>query len=278
MDTEHRHELKTNELADFLARLPDFMQRYSNQIIGVCLILIALLGIPLYKHFRHQSRRSEQIAMVSRIQSAREAMSRAAQAEGEVRPASLLESAAEELRAAASSTNQKDLVAIALLESAKLLRAALYLDEQPSPETISANLSKAESACKEAFETAQSPTLKGLAELALGLCAEEAGQYEQARQVYTQIIQNTAYAGTSVIEQAKRRLDLLDDNAVKVVFAPAPAPEPQQDQPAADTQQPETPAAQSPTSSSEPAPAAPVTPPTVPAPEPAAFPSPPAAP
>ena len=43
MDSEHRHELKTNELADFIGHLPDFFRKYSNQIIGVILILIALM-------------------------------------------------------------------------------------------------------------------------------------------------------------------------------------------------------------------------------------------
>ena len=242
MDAEHRHELKTNELAEFFAQLPDFMRKYSNQIIGVCLILTALVVIPLWKHWRQESRRAQQAAMVSRIQTAREAVTKATRQTEGVQPASLLDSAAEELRTASQTAPQEDLAALARIEEAKLLRSALHLQADLSPEEVSSRLAKAQEACQQALSLAQSPTLKGLAELQLGLCAEESGQYEQARDIYTRIVQNTAYQGTSVTEQARQRLEQLEDNSVKVVFAPATpqekesssaAPEAQQAAPAA---------------------------------------------
>lgn len=227
MDAEHRHELKTNELAEFFENLPEFVRKYSNQIIGVCLILTALFVIPLWKNWRQESRRAQQAAMVSRIQTAREAVTKATRPAEGIQPASLLDPAAEELRTASQTAPQKDLAALARLEEAKLLRSVLHLQADLSPEEISSRLNKAQEACQQALSMASSPTLKGLAELQLGLCAEEGGQYEQARDIYTRIIQNSAYKGTAVIEQAKQRLDQLQDNSVKVVFAPAPPPEPQ---------------------------------------------------
>lgn len=222
MDAGQRHELKSNELVEFFAQLPDFAKKYSNQIIGVCLILVALVGIPLYKHWRQQSRRAEQAAMVSRIQSAREAVTRAARQTEGIQPAVLLESAAEDLRAASQTARQKDLAVLALLEEAKLLRSALHLQPDLDAEEISAKLSRVQAACEEALQQAESPTIKAMAELQLGLCAEEGGQYEQARDIYTRIIENAAYRGTSLIEQAQSRLEQIADNSVRVVFAPAP--------------------------------------------------------
>lgn len=225
MDAEHRHELKSNELVEFFAQLPDFVRKYSNQILGVCLILIALVVIPLWKNWRQEGRRAQQAAMVSRIQTAREAVSKAVQQTEGIQPGTLLDSAAEELKTAAETAPQKDLAALARIEEAKLLRSALHLQADLNAEEVSSKLTQAQQACQEALTLAQSPTIKGMAELQLGLCAEESGQYEQARDIYTRILQNTGYQGTSVIEQARLRLDLLEDNSVKVVFAPAPPEE-----------------------------------------------------
>ena len=43
MDAEHRHELKTNELADWLGHLPDFLHENVKTIIGVVLIIAAVI-------------------------------------------------------------------------------------------------------------------------------------------------------------------------------------------------------------------------------------------
>jgi tetratricopeptide (TPR) repeat protein len=139
-------------------------------------------------------------------------------------PGSLLSSAAADLKDAAETTKYANLAALALLEESELLRAQLHIGKEVSADTISANLSRAKAACEQALQKAQTPTLKGLAELGLGLCAEEGGQYDQARAIYTKIIQTAEYDGTAVIEQARRRLDSLEDNAVKVTFVKAPEP------------------------------------------------------
>lgn len=233
MDSEHRHELKSNELATFLEQMPGFFRKYSNQIIGICLILIALIVIPMYRRMRQQASISERAAVVSKIQTAWDAVATAAQDTQSVNPGALLSAAAEDLKEAAETTRDANLAAMALLEESELLRAELHIRPDVSADTISANLSRARTACEQALEKAQTPTLRGLAELGLGLCDEEAGEYEQARTIYTKIIQTPEYVGTSVIEQAQRRLGSLDDNAVKVTFVKAP--EMPADAPAAET-------------------------------------------
>ena len=224
MDAEHRHELKSNELVGFLGQLPDFFRKYSNQILGICLILVALVVIPVYKRMRQQTTLGEQASVVSKIQTARESVSAAAQDTESVNPGALLSAAAADLKEAGETTRHANLAALALLEESELLRAELHIRTDVSAEIFSANLSRARAACEQALEKAQTPTLKGLAELGLGLCAEEGGEYGQARAIYTKIIQTPEYVGTAVIEQAQRRQDSLDDNAVKVTFVKAPEP------------------------------------------------------
>jgi tetratricopeptide (TPR) repeat protein len=224
MSAQQRRELKNNELAGFLEQLPDFFRKYSNQILGICLILIALVVIPVYKRMRQRNLFYEQADVVSKIQTARESITASAQGAKGALPGSLLSTAAMDLKDAAETARQPNLAALALLEESELLRAQLHLQEDVSADTISVNLSRAKTACEQALEKAQTPTLRGLAELGLGLCAEEGGQYDQAREIYTKIVQTSEYEGTSVIEQAQRRLDSLDDNAVKVTFVKSPEP------------------------------------------------------
>ncbi len=218
MDAEHRHELKSNELVDFIGNLPEFARKYSNQIIGVILILVALIVIPLYSRMRKQTSFAEESAMMSKIQMARESLAAAAQdTEGGPAVASLA-TAIEDLEDAAQTTDHADLAALALLEGSELLRAELHIRPDVTADMISANLSRARTACEEAYKKAESPTLRGLAELGLGLCAEEAGDYAEARRIYEKIEATAEYEATAVIEQAQRRMASLDDNASKVVF------------------------------------------------------------
>ena len=42
MDSEHRHELKRNELADWIAHFPEYVRKNYMQVIGVILIIIGV--------------------------------------------------------------------------------------------------------------------------------------------------------------------------------------------------------------------------------------------
>ena len=52
MDAEHRHELKTNELADWLTHAPQYFRDNARTIIGLVLIIIAVITWPLFKRMR----------------------------------------------------------------------------------------------------------------------------------------------------------------------------------------------------------------------------------
>jgi hypothetical protein len=66
--------------------------------------------------------------------------------------------------------------------------------------------------------------LAAAAKFGLGLCSEELGNFEQARQIYSDITANADFEGTVAVVQAKRRLETIADYEQKVVFKPAPKP------------------------------------------------------
>jgi hypothetical protein len=44
MDAEHRHELKTNELAEVMTHFPAFFKKHGRQVIGAVLIAAAIIS------------------------------------------------------------------------------------------------------------------------------------------------------------------------------------------------------------------------------------------
>ena len=255
MDTEHRHELKSNELASFLGNLPDFIRQYFNQIIGVLLIVIAIVVIPLYKNMHNRTNLAEEAAMTSQIRMALDSVGAAAQDTKSENPTASLVASAEDLDEAAQTSKHDNLAAMALIKEAELLRAELHFSKEVNADMISENMSKARTACEQALEKTQLPTIRGMAELNLGLCDEEAGQYDNARQAYEKIIQNPDYAANGIAEQAQRRLEALADNSVKVTFVKGPEEEAPADQTADQTAA--APAGETPVPASAPAASAP---------------------
>ena len=52
MDTEHRHELKTNELADWLANLPQWAKENTGTIAYVAIVIIIVAVVAYMKYYR----------------------------------------------------------------------------------------------------------------------------------------------------------------------------------------------------------------------------------
>lgn len=222
MDAEHRHELKSNELADWIAHIPQYIKEHPNQIIGVVIILIALVTWPLFSNMRSQSGIREQASVVSMIDMAEQArISRANPEQTEVAPEPLTV-VAQSLQDEAGKTDNPNLAAMALIKRGNALRADLHFADEVTDELISTRVSDARTAYEKAAELAEMPAVKGLAQLGLGLCAEETREFDKAREVYQNILDDKAYESTVVPVEAQRRLDALADNSIEVIFAPAP--------------------------------------------------------
>ena len=227
MDSEHRHELKSNELADFLTHFPDFLKKNANIIIGVALIAIALVTWPMFSKMSRQKTIAEESMVSESIQLLGQDVMKALQAYKET-PEQLnlaldtILANAKELMDLTSETDNPNLAALAYIKAAQAIRTELHLkNEVVSADTIDMQINKAQEAYEKASAVAAIPTMKAMAQFGLGLCAEERGQTQQAAEVYQAIVDDETFAATVFPKKAQLRLDALDDNAESFTFVEA---------------------------------------------------------
>ena len=228
MDSQHRHELKTNELADWLAHAPEFLKKNASTIIGVILIVVGLITWPMFSRMRQTSRIAKAAAITDSIQNLErdvysiiQADDKDAAARQQATGALLVNANA--LLEQAEKTDNPDLAAMARIKAAQALRTELHVRaEQIEPDELHRRIDQARDAYEKALTSAKTPTLKGMAKLGLGLCAEELGQRDAAAAIYKEIIGAPEFAATAIPDQAQRRLDNLDENLETFAFAPAP--------------------------------------------------------
>jgi tetratricopeptide (TPR) repeat protein len=229
MDTQHRHELKTNELADWLTHTPEFLKNNASTLIGAALILVAIITWPMFTRMRQASDISKAAAVTESIQNLERDISgvfQAAEKDTEARQqatGALLVNANALLEQAAKIDNP-DLAALARIKAAQALRTELHVRaERIGVDEVHTRIGLAQDAYNKALTSATTPTLKAMAKLGLGLCAEELGQRDAAAAIYKEIIAAPEFAATVFPTQAQQRLTSLDDNLETFVFAPAPA-------------------------------------------------------
>lgn len=232
MDSEHRHELKSNELADLLTHFPDFLKRNAYTIIGITLIVIALVTWPLFSRMKQEKTITEEAQVASAIQMLGSDINTALQAYSagpeQLNPAlNAVLANAESLLEQSAETDNPNLAALAHIKAAQAIRTELHLRKDVvSEDTIRTQIGQAVQAYENAAQIAAIPTLKAMAQFGIGLSHEELGQMEQARQVYQAIADEAAYAATVFPQMAHLRLDTLADIKQRFTFVEAPPEEP----------------------------------------------------
>lgn len=232
MDSEHRHELKSNELADLLTHLPQFFKKNASTIIGLSLIIIGLITWPIFtrmsreKTITDESRVSESIRMLSGdIGAALQAYQ--SNPEGLDAALNTIQANADALMDMTSETDNPNLAALAYIKAAQAIRTELHLRKDiVDAATIDTQTQKAQDTYEKAAEKAVIPTMKAMAQFGIGLCTEERGQTQQAADLYKAIVDDESFAATVFPTLAQERLDNLTDNSQAVTFAPAPVVEP----------------------------------------------------
>jgi len=227
MDSEHRHELKTNELADTLAHLPELIKKNANMIIGLALIAVALITWPMFNRMSRQKEDAQQSEMTQAIQllyqdiaNVMRAAPEDAMAKQDALDALLVN--ADDLLQKASKADNRNQAAMAQIKAAQAIRTGLHLRPEVDAETLETQIQKAKDAYQQALTTAETPTLKAMAQLGLGLCSEELGQTAQAAEIYTQIVNDESFKATVGAVLAQQRLDGLEDNSKTFTFAEVP--------------------------------------------------------
>ena len=231
MKSDHRHELKTNELADWLTHFPEWAQENRNTLIAGAVVLVVAVGVYFWVNRKNVVSTRAQVRLTNLVTQlpTQEAAIAQALMQGKDQSYVLLD-VARDLQEFAQSTSDDRMAALALIDRAEAIRAELlYRLTSVSREEKGKQIAQAQASYQEALKRgAAVPGLAAKAQLGLGLCDEELGNFEQARLIYRELVANAEYEGTVAKAEAEYRLATMDDYQTKVVFKPAPEPAPSQ--------------------------------------------------
>jgi tetratricopeptide (TPR) repeat protein len=257
MKAEHRHELKTNLLADWIANLPQWGRENLRMIIIVS--VVAVLAVSSYLYVRYQRNvvsvreRLRLTEFATRLlQSKRDILNARS---GGVDISYLLLQVADDLRRFTQGARKAPpaWLALALVERGEALRAELhYRPGTISRQDLTTQIQLAKDSYNEAVSTLETADAKrsileslrsadfsgagrdkqmgaalmAAAKFGLGVCEEELGNFEEAEQIYRSLTTNADFEGTVTVVEAKQRLERMGDYRQKVVFVARPKPEP----------------------------------------------------
>jgi len=228
MKADHRHDLKTNELADWLAHFPQWAQENRTTLIGAGVVLVLVIAVYFVRFYRRdvvEVRHHVQLTnLVTQIPAQKRTIARAA-GQGTDQSVQLLP-VAQDLQSFAAGTGNDRMAALALIKQAEALRAELhYRMADAGADDVAKQIAQAQSSYQKALERgASNPTLAAMAEFGLGLCEEELGNFDKAKEIYRAVAENPDYEGSTAQAAAAHRLKSVDDYQGEVVFKPAPAP------------------------------------------------------
>jgi hypothetical protein len=231
MKAEHRHELKTNELAEWLANLPKWAEENLRMIIYFAVVIIAVITVWAWKYRqRNVVSVNQKLQLSGLIGELEQNQYSTIQQQGQGFDVSYtLLQTANKLQDFADKTRDDDMAALALIKSAEALRSELHYRIGPiDNEAFSSQIGKARTVYENAIKRAQNnPSLRASATLGLGLCAEEIRNFTEAKEIYRNIVQDSNFAATVAAASAKYRLEVMDEYKQMAVFtAPQAAPQP----------------------------------------------------
>jgi tetratricopeptide (TPR) repeat protein len=233
MKSRHRHELKTNELAEWLGNLPQWAKENRITIIGALVLIVAVGGLYFWKVYA-RNLASVRIhhrftSLINQLSLSKDQVLRA-HARGSDLSFILIQPGgpAENLKTFADNTNDRQMAALALIKRAEAIRAELhYRLGTVAKQDLVAQINRAKLSYTEAIQKAPSnPSLIGAATFGLGLCEEELGNFDQAAKIYRDITASPDFEGTVAKTAAEHRLETMADYKGKVVFKPSPKPKP----------------------------------------------------
>ena len=232
MDAEHRHELKQNDLVEWITHFPEYARENYMQIIGVVLVLLGLLSWLFWPSFKGSADNSklEKQARVTQVMGQVSGSKMASVRGGAEATADSLLLTANNLKLEAGRTKDPIAKALVLIKQGEALRSDLHYRSGMQDAAIAASqIQQAKAAYDAAILSATGQTggasLVAMATYGLGLCFEEVGDFVKAEEAYKSIIANAEFEGTVFPTQAVNRIAALADNKVNVIFTKAPAVE-----------------------------------------------------
>jgi len=228
MKAQHRHELKTNELADWLTHLPKWAADNRNGIIAAVAVVVIAAAVYVWKvYFYDTGRLERRIALTTAVAEVTQRKAQVAAGQGQGTDQSfLLIQPADTLQTLAAGESNADMAALAYVKRGEALRAEVHFRMTGlTSNVLQTQIGLARDAYAAALEA--KPTLASIAsaaKLGLGLCAEELGDFDQARRLYQEIVDDAAFKGTVAVASAQTRLTAMDEFRQPIAFHPAPMP------------------------------------------------------
>lgn len=218
MDSEHRHELQENDLAEFFAHFGEWWQKYGN--ITLIVVMAIVLAVAGWRFISFRSAQAHENAWTDLA----------------------FATSPETFRAVAQSHDNPAVKTLAYLHGGDLLLGQAITGETPAlptspqddtdaspgapaaPLDRDALLSGARTLYEQALQSAPHVVYRINAHLGLASVAETQSRWDDARQHYEQAIEAAGAGFATLAEQARIRLDMLSNLRQPVVFAPdAPA-------------------------------------------------------
>jgi hypothetical protein len=227
MRAKHRHELKTNELAQWLANLPDWAKQNQKIIIYVSVFAVVLVVYSIYYNYQKNvvsaSQQNELTRLIAQLPQSKAGILQK-QAQGADMSYMLIQQTANEFQALAGSTKNAAAAATALIKQGEVLRTELhYRLGKIESQDLAGQINRAKESYTAALEKSSgNPSLAATAKLGLGLCEEELANFDKAKDLYRQIAADPNFAGTTAQAAAKQRLAVMDSYKNDVMFKPSP--------------------------------------------------------
>lgn len=174
MKSEHRHELKTNELAQWIASFPQWTRQNLKTIIYVSVVVVLVAGAYIYKRYQKNvvavKKEVDFTSLILQLPQ-RKLQILQSQAQGLDTSYNLLQ-IADYLQASGQNTNNDAMAALAFIKEGDVLRMELhYRLETVSQQDLQKQIEKAKSCYEQAVEKAsESPSLSARAKYGLAPC------------------------------------------------------------------------------------------------------------
>ena len=237
MKAEERHRLKTNELAQSLSQIPQYISKHSNQILTIALIVLVITvgGLWAYRSWAGgKQKRFEQLNLqlmrTTRMQM--EALNQAfaqTQPTGEPPPPASpydADAVASVLGNLSEESPGTPVAKTALLQQAEVIRSALFFSEQDITDEQKSQMLEQIKGIYELIrqQYPDDALAQGTAQMGLALVAEEQEQWDQASKIYEEVIAagQGNLAGTVYPLLARRRLDIMENFTTPIVFPLTP--------------------------------------------------------
>jgi tetratricopeptide (TPR) repeat protein len=229
MKAEHRHELKTNELADWIVHFPQWFEENRTSVIVGAVIIAGLIAYTIFFYSRQgvvwEQKQAMTTSLLEQLTWQKETV-----LQGRVQGLGVSDiflNTVGSLGAAAEETENPLLSALAMIKKAEALRAELhYRPKVAELDVQKYQLEQAKSIYEQALAKAKSePGIAAMAEYGIALCFEDMGDFEGAQKLYGKIADSAEYQGSSFAARAKFRAKVLSDYEEKVFFASAIRPD-----------------------------------------------------